>query len=204
MTHGRLRPDYWGEWAHLCVDMQVMFEPGQPWGLAWMPRVVPHIVKLCKLAPERIVFTRFLPPEDAGSAPGTWQRVYEKWPMLTASRLREDVTVLTAALARFVPPAEVIDKMTYSPWIGSKLEDVLKRRKVETLVITGGETDVCVMGALLGAIDRGFRTILVQDAICSSSDTAHDAVLNFLSVRFSQQLEIGFAADVIRLGAREA
>jgi hypothetical protein len=30
-----------------------------------------------------------------------------------------------------------------------------------TLVITGGETDVCVMATMLGAIDWGFRVILV-------------------------------------------
>ena len=37
------------------------------------------------------------------------------------------------------------------------------RRNLDTLVITGGETNVCAL-ATLGAIDWGFPVILVMDA----------------------------------------
>ena len=35
--------------THLCVDMQRLFGPGTDWALAWMPRVLPRIVRLCEL-----------------------------------------------------------------------------------------------------------------------------------------------------------
>jgi nicotinamidase-related amidase len=60
---------------------------------------------------------------------------------------------------------------------------------IGTLVITGGETDVCVLATVLGAIERGFRTVLVTDAICSSADQTHDAQMELYRSRFSEQVE---------------
>ena len=36
---------------------------------------------------------------------------------------------------------------------------------------------MCVLAAILGAADLGYRTILVSDAVGSTSDEAHDAML---------------------------
>ena len=44
---------------------------------------------------------------------------------------------------------------------------MLDGSEVDTLVVTGGETDICVLATVLGAVDRGFRVVLVSDAICS-------------------------------------
>ena len=57
------------------------------------------------------------------------------------------------------------------------------------IVITGGETDVCVLATMLGAIDWGFRAILVTDALCSSADETHDAMMNVYMNRFGEQVE---------------
>jgi len=42
---------------------------------------------------------------------------------------------------------------------------------------------------VLGAIDWGFRVILVQDALCSSADESHDAMMNVYMNRFGEQVE---------------
>jgi nicotinamidase-related amidase len=64
------------------------------------------------------------------------------------------------------------------------------------LIITGGETDVCVLSTVLGAVDRGYRVIVVPDALCSSSDTTHDAGLKLYSERYAEHVET-VAADQI-------
>jgi nicotinamidase-related amidase len=69
--------------------------------------------------------------------------------------------------------------------------------EVDTLVVTGGETDVCVLATVLGAVDRGFRVILVSDAICSSADQTHDALMEVYRSRFSEQLETVTLKDVL-------
>ena len=66
-------------------------------------------------------------------------------------------------LARLVPPATVIDKRVYSPWLDTGLDGLLRERGVETLIVTGAETDVCVLASVLGAVDLGYRVIVVTD-----------------------------------------
>jgi hypothetical protein len=63
--------------------------------------------------------------------------------------------------------------------------------------ITGSETDVCVLGTVLGAVDVGYRVIIVRDAICSSSDQGHDALMEVYHSRFSEQIETANAHEIL-------
>jgi hypothetical protein len=47
-----------------------------------------------------------------------------------------------------------------------------------------------VPASALDAVDRGFRVILVENALCSSSDPGHDALMTLYRTRFSEQIEI--------------
>jgi nicotinamidase-related amidase len=96
---------------------------------------------------------------------------------------------LVPELARFVPPARTYDKHVYSPWTGSDLHEQLRSARIDTVIITGGETDVCVLATMLGAIDWGFRVILITDALCSSADKTHDAMMDVYMNRFGEQVE---------------
>jgi len=154
-----------------------------------MPRVLPKIVNLVTAHPQRTVFTRFIPANHPGAAKGTWPRYYERWAQMTLERLGRDMIELVPALSVFVPPATVVDKHAYSPWFGTGLEAHLRSRATDTLIVTGSETDVCVLSTVLGAIDRGYRVVLVTDALCSSSDETHDALMTLYEKRYSQQVE---------------
>jgi nicotinamidase-related amidase len=89
---------------------------------------------------------------------------------MTLDELGPEMIDLVPDLAKFVPPARRFDKHVYSPWTGSDLHLQLRNSGIDTVIITGGETDVCVLSTMLGAIDWGFRVILVTDALCSSAD----------------------------------
>jgi nicotinamidase-related amidase len=175
--------------VHLCVDMQRLFGPGTDWALAWAPRVMPGIARLCELGAERTVFTRFITARRPGEGHGNWRRYYRHWASMTLEAIGPEMVELMPELARFAPPAEVVDKPVYSPWLGSDLHRRLRARDCDTLVVTGGETDMCVLATVLGAVDLGYRTILVSDAVCSASDDAHDAMLALFARRYSQQVE---------------
>ncbi|WP_392354140.1 isochorismatase family cysteine hydrolase [Brevundimonas sp. LF-1] len=104
---------------------------------------------------------------------------------------------LLPELQTFTPPARILDKAHYSPWMGTNLASALAAGQVDTLVVTGAETDMCVLAAVLGAVDLGFRVIVVSDAVCSSSDQAHEALLNLYHDRFSQQIETAECDEVL-------
>ena len=182
---------------HLCVDMQRLFSPEGPWATPWMTRVLPVVEALVERAPQRTIFTRFIPPQRADQVPGMWQAYYKKWHEVTRDKLDPALIELMPSLARFVPPATVVDKMVYSAFTHSDLAARLQADEVDTLIVTGSETDVCVLASVLGAVDRGYRVIVVRDAVCSSSDESHDALLRLYHDRFAIQIEVADAEEII-------
>jgi nicotinamidase-related amidase len=118
-----------------------------------------------------------------------WRHYYERWGAMTIEEVGRDMIDVVPDLARFVPPARTFDKNVYSPWIGTDLHLQLRSAGVDTIIATGGETDVCVLATVLGAVDWGFRVILVTDALCSSADETHDAMMNVYLNRFGEQVE---------------
>jgi nicotinamidase-related amidase len=49
----------------------------------------------------------------------------------------------------------------------------------------------------MDAVDAGFRVILAHDALCSVSDESHDAMLQLFASRFSQQIELAPAEEIL-------
>jgi nicotinamidase-related amidase len=182
--------------VHLSIDMQNLFAPGGIWETPWMERVLPAIVAIAELNPPRTVFTRFVTPLHAEDRPGRWQRYFTKWECATRSRLSSSQLEIVSPLSRLIPPASVIDKPAYSAFAESILAVFLRAKSVDTLIITGSETDVCVLATVLDAVDLGFRTIVVEDALCSSFDDGHDALMTLYRNRFSEQIELMTQAQV--------
>ncbi|QRM35216.1 cysteine hydrolase family protein [Microvirga sp. VF16] len=174
---------------HLCIDMQHLFSVDGPWPTPWMERVLPTVAQIAERAPDRTVFTRFIPPERPEDMPGTWRRYYEHWRETTREHLDPRLLELMPPLQRLVPPATVLEKPVYSAFAGHKLRDLVRERGIDTLLITGSETDMCVLATVLGAVDLGLRVLIVTDGVCSSSDQGHDDLLTLYSTRYSYQIE---------------
>ncbi|MCK1518405.1 cysteine hydrolase [Bradyrhizobium sp. 190] len=175
--------------VHLCVDMQRMFAEDTQWKMPWLKRVLPNIISITASHSERTIFTRFIPAQHSGQGVGMWRHYYERWASMTIDELGANMIEVIPELAKFVPPARLFDKPVYSPWTGSNLHHQLRGARIDTVIITGGETDVCVLATMMGAVDWGFRAILVTDALCSSADETHDAMMNVYTNRFGQQVE---------------
>lgn len=187
--------------VHLCVDMQRLFAEDTAWRTPWMPRVLPVVVRLCERKAERTCFTRFIPARSPGDGRGTWRRYWERWASITLENLGEERVELLPELQEFTPPARVLDKAHYSPWLDTGLATALMAGQVDTLVVTGTETDMCVLATVLGAVDLGFRVVVVSDALCSSSDQSHDALLGLYHDRFGQQIETAECDEVLEAWA---
>lgn len=193
LVHGRLG----GKCLHVCVDMQAIFLPGSPWANPWMERVLSAVEELASRHAERTVFTRFIPAKNANASPGMWKRYWRKWESLTLNHVDPAALRRLPSLTRLAPPARIIDKHVYSPWTEGEFDRLLAAGEVDTLVVSGGETDVCVLATVLGAVDRGFRTVIAADAICGSADETHDAAMTLLRSRFSEQVEIASTEAIL-------
>ena len=178
------------EAVHLCIDMQRLFAEPTDWHTTAMADVTPPIVRIAAHAPQRAIFTRFRAPGTIEDAQGQWRTYYERWTSVLADRNEDDLYGLVAALRPFVPPGHLLDKYGFSAFDSPELDTMLKQLGATTLIVTGVETDVCVLSTLFGAIDRGHRIVLVEDAVASSDPASHAATLAHVLPRFDRQIEI--------------
>ncbi|SFQ07088.1 Nicotinamidase-related amidase [Mesorhizobium sp. NFR06] len=183
--------------VHICVDMQLMFMPPGPWAVEWFPQTLPKVIQLTQRSPARTIFTRFIPAMRPGEGRGQWRSYYEHWAEMTLENAGADIIELAPELKSFVPPARQFDKPVYSPWFDGSLASALATERAQTIIVSGGEADMCVLATLLGAIDFGFRTVLAEDAICSTSDEAYDSIVRLFTKRYSHHVEVAPVDEIV-------
>ena len=88
----------------------------------------------------------------------------------------------------------VIDKNTSSAFNSTGIEWVLRNMEVETLVVAGMATDMCVETTARDAADRGFNVIVVEDATATFFEHHHRAALSGFARVFGQ---VWKSADVL-------
>ncbi|MBR0776556.1 cysteine hydrolase [Bradyrhizobium diazoefficiens] len=181
---------------HLCIDMQNIFAPDGLWETPWMERVLPTIAEIVSRYQARTVFSRFITPLHPEDRPGQWQPYFRRWKHATREHLPPSALDLVPALARYVPPCRIIDKPAYSAFSNPALASLLIEKGIGTVVVTGAETDVCVLSTVLSAVDLGFRVVIVEDALCSSSDVGHDALMTMYRTRFHGQVDLLTAEEL--------
>jgi nicotinamidase-related amidase len=128
-----------------------------------------------------------------------WRAYYRKWAEVTRHRIDPALLGLMPALERYAPPAWIFDKSVYSAFATGTLHRELRQSGVTTLIVTGAETDVCVLSTVLAAVDLGYRIIVVKDGLCSSADESHDALLGLYARRFDLQVELTEADRLLEM-----
>lgn len=183
--------------VHLCVDMQRMFAPGAPWATPWLERVRPNVARLARHAPAQTIFTRFITPRASDDMPGTWRSYYRKWADLTRERMDQSLLRLLPELEELTPPARVMDKTVFSGFIDGRLHSLLQSAGIGSIIVSGAETDMCVLATVLAAVDLGYHVVVAGDAVCSASDAAHDALLDLYARRFDVQISVAATDDIL-------
>lgn len=182
---------------HVCVDMQRLFAEKTPWHLPWLERALPQILRIVRHCPRSSIFTRFIPARSPDDREGTWRDYYERWRSMTLEQIDAELLDIVPELRACAPASPVFDKAVYSPWLEPQLDMALRKEGVSTLIVSGGETDVCVLSTVLGAVDRGYRVVVAADALCSASDEAHDASMEVYATRYSQQIEVASVDEIL-------
>ncbi len=183
---------------HLVVDMQRLFAEETAWHAPGLADILPGVARLVREGPARRLFARFVTPATADEAPGRWGAYYRRWDGMTGARLDPALLDLVAPLDALARPDELVDKPTYSVFAVAGVAERLEAGGVDTLVVSGVETDACVLASVLGAVDRGFHVVLPADAVASSSPAAHEATLRHLLPRLADQVELTTVEAVLR------
>ena len=186
LKFGPLGPDT----AHACIDMQRLFGEKTQWFTPDLAGIVASTGRLIAHAPARTVFTRFRTPDTIDDATGHWRPYYERWNEVLAAKLPEDMFGILTEYRRFAPPGIEIDKVTYNAFEAPDFGKTLESWGTKALVFSGVETDVCVLGTLMGAVDRGYRVVVASDAVASGNPNAHKAALEFVFPRYEMQIEV--------------
>ncbi|HCV86631.1 MAG TPA: cysteine hydrolase [Deltaproteobacteria bacterium] len=186
---------------HICIDMQRIFlEPG-PWFAEAGLDILPKIDQLLHARHISPIFTKFITPSTPNEAIGSWQTYYEFWHQVTKEEAGEEWLALHPTLQKFAKPENTFDKTTYDAFASIPFRSYIETSKPSALIFSGIETDVCILATALTAIDFGFRTIIVKDAVTSSEINSHKACFESIFPRYSQQIEIATVDEILSAGA---
>ena len=83
---------------------------------------------------------------------------------------------------------KIVEKNSYDAFTSKSLEKILKKTHVDTLVITGVNTDVCVDSTLKSAFSKGYDIIVPMELVACPKERAagHKANLRIWSTIFAK------------------
>lgn len=181
---------------HLVIDMQRLFAEHPDWAVKDIGRIRKEVQWLAEHKPGRTLWTRFIPAQNAGAAKGSWRKYYEAWPTATLDGGGAGYVDLLPEHRTLAGKAAIFDKTVFSAFGNEKLVAALASAGTETLILSGVETDVCVLATALDAIDAGYFVVLARDALTSYSPEAHQAVLDVIAPRYAPQLVVMTHAEL--------
>src|SRR5262245_2908923 len=82
----------------------------------------------------------------------------------------------------------VLPKRFYSSFHETGLDPLLRQFRVDTLVLTGQHTNLCVRHTTADAFFRGYQVIVPPDAVESLSEEDHQSGLRYLDTMYSASL----------------
>ena len=88
-------------------------------------------------------------------------------------------------LVKPLPSEKIISKDAVNCFVKTDLLDFLKTNKIDTLVICGMQTHMCVEAATRAASDYGFKCILIHDACATKDLKFGDKVIKSEDVHYS-------------------
>ena len=95
-------------------------------------------------------------------------------------------TEIAVAQTGFRPEDYLVRKRRYSAFFGTDFDILLRGLGVNTLLLCGGLTDVCVHYTFVDGHQHDYFCRIIEDCVAGSSDTAHEA-----SLRACEYLQTG-------------
>ena len=187
--------DPWSHPALLIVDMQNDFvREGAPMEVPDARATIAQnrkLIAFCRKAGIPVIYTRFL----AGPVPtlvSNWspkiaapvyacQKGHKRY--YTDLKKTLDCTEIIDELS----PLEgdyIIDKYGYGAFYSTNLDNTLRSIGIESLILTGTVTQICVEETGREAFHYGYKTTLISDAVSSFMPDLHAAAIKNFGMKF--------------------
>ena len=108
-------------------------------------------------------------------------RRYGKW----LARVGSQEHKILAELAP-IPGELVINKTSFSAFNSTGIDSALRNMRIEYLVFTGTATNVCVETTARDAADKGYRAIIVEDAVATITPEFQEVTLKGFASNFGR------------------
>jgi nicotinamidase-related amidase len=86
------------------------------------------------------------------------------------------------------PSDFVLPKRFYSSFHETGLDPLLRQHGVDTIVLTGQHTNICVRHTTADAFFRGYKVIVPRDAVEAISEEDHEAGISYLETMYKADL----------------
>jgi nicotinamidase-related amidase len=107
----------------------------------------------------------------------------------TLQTLSSNVGTFEHSILKELEPLDtelVINKTSRGAFNSSAIDQMLRNFCVRSLVLAGVSTSACVETTARDAADRGYRTIMVEDACAELDAASHDATLRQFAMRWGR------------------
>jgi nicotinamidase-related amidase len=191
--------------ALIVVDMQNDFvREGAPLEVPDARATVPlqqSLIAACREAGVPVIYTRFIAGPER-TLIWEWSPQHSPpvcccWPGFLRFYPDVDRELDCAAVIDELAPASgdpVVDKYGYGAFHRTALDDVLRAHHVQSLLISGTVTQICVEETARGGFEHGYPTTIVSDAVSSYLPDLHAATLRSFALKFGW---VSPAAEVI-------
>jgi nicotinamidase-related amidase len=179
--------------ALLIIDMQQ--EDG--FVLENLDRVVAHTTALLDTARRQrmpVIYTRHINQADGSDLPHGEPLAADGGPGSYRAGTRQVEIIEDLAP---LPGEWIFDKGRYSAFHRTDLDARLKALEVNTLIICGVLTDVCVLTSVFDAFALGYRVRLVSDACTTTTEAGHYSAL-LIMANWVYSLEILTSEQCLR------
>ena len=122
-----------------------------------------------------------------------------KVPWLRTCQVNSEAVAIDPSLAR-APDEPVIVKKFPSAFFGTDLHAQLQRASIDTLMIAGCTTSVCVRATALDAMQHGYRPLVVRDAVGDFDAAINELHLADLDARYADVIGMDQAMAAIAAG----
>lgn len=184
---------YFTQPAHPFTDVFEKLSPGASAGYLKRVRefVIPNIRKLVtrfRAIGAPIVFTAVGTESADGRELPFWLRSLDQLGLATlGKRVWPPVHDPSWEIDEMLAPAPgevVLNKLSAGTFATTGLEQRLRHQAVDSVIVTGVSSDVCVATTAREAADRGFRTVIVSDGCTTFSEQMHQASLDTFNIAF--------------------